>query len=156
MSEVANQPPLPRKERQIVSQAASLMQQENDKQFSEIDKFMPSLCQVPDKFLPSLADLANNNLTSFDKELTSAEQVSEALPLGTYEFQVQKPSEREEVGELKAVDKMLKNQRELLRQQKQRNTPNQTLIARYESEIALLTAKREALKKDKRMGGFAQ
>ena len=156
MSGAVNQPPLPRKERQIVSQAASLMQQENDKQFSEIDKFMPSLCQVPDKFLPSLADLANNNLTSFDKELTSAEQVSEALPLGTYEFQVQKPSERSEIGALTGLAAALKNQRELLRQQRLRPMPDEKLIARYESKIELLLSKREALKKDKRMGGFAQ
>ena len=132
------------------------MQQESSQVFDENSKFLTSFNQVPDKFLPSLADLANNDLTSFDKELTSAEQVSEALPLGTYEFDMKKPSERSEIGAHKAVDKMLKNQRELLRQQKMRPMPSQTLIARYEAEIELLLSKREALKKDKRMGGFAQ
>lgn len=156
MSGAVNQPPLPRKERQTISQAASLMQQEADKDLSENSKFLPSFNQVSDKFLPSLADLASSEMTSFDKDLPSAEQVSEILPLDTYEFDVKKPSEREEVGALKAVDKMLKNQRELLRQQRQRDIPNQTLIARYEGEIELLLSKREALKKDKRMGGFAQ
>jgi len=151
---VVAQPPLPRKEGRSISQAASLVRQENDKDFSEIDKFVPSFSQVSDKFMPSLADLANNEAASFDKELPSAEQVSETLPLGTYEFDVKKPSDRDDIGALKAVNKLLKNQNELLRQQKLRPVPNQALIARYESEIALLTDKREALKKDKRMGGF--
>ena len=148
------QPPLPRKEERSISQAASLVRQENDKDFSEIDKFVPSFSQVSDKFMPSLADLANNETASFDKELPSAEQVSETLPLGTYEFDVKKPSDREEVGALAGLATALKNQRELLRQQKSRTTPDAKLIARYEAEIELLLSKREALKKQKRMGGF--
>lgn len=120
---------------------------------------MPSFGQGSHKFLPSLNDLQDlqlGDMPSFEQgEMfsdTVLPSVNEALPMGKYEFEP--PKERQEVGATAAINKMLKSQRELLRQQRNRQTPDPKMIARYENEIALLLQKKEELKTAKKWGGI--
>jgi hypothetical protein len=144
-------PPLPRRKVALATNTASQKAATNSQVFDNMPQNMPSFGQGSDKFLPSLNDLQDLQLGDVVAD-ADAVSVSDALPMGTYEFEP--PKERQEVGAMAAINKMLKSQRELLRQQNQRTTPDPKMIARYENEIVLLLQKKEGLKTAKKWGGI--
>lgn len=87
------------------------------------------------------------------KELPSNSQVP--LPLGEYQLDATpKPKQREEVGASAAIQKMLKSQREMLRQEGLKVSPSQSRIDSIKSEIQILLQKQIDIKQEKRRAQY--
>jgi hypothetical protein len=110
--------------------------------------------------MPSLNDLQNlqtDEVASFGQGEMFADAdggagASESLPMGTYNFEP--PKERQEVGALAAISKLLKSQQQMLRDENKKEVPNPRRVEMLTNEIAALLEKKEGLKKAKKWGGI--
>jgi hypothetical protein len=99
--------------------------------------------------MPSLNDLQNlqtDEVASFGQGEMFADAdggagASESLPMGTYNFEP--PKERQEVGALAAISKLLKSQQQMLRDENKKEVPNPRRVEMLTNEIAALLEKKE-------------